>query len=75
MIRGKLENSEYSANFPLYLMHKDLHLATKSAYEKSLPMPVTAGIEAAYAEANSAGNGDMDFSSIYGFLKKKAGQS
>ena len=39
--RQKLEKGDYSVEFPLQWMHKDLHLASETAYETGTALPCT----------------------------------
>src|SRR6266700_3447867 len=39
--REKIERGNYEAEFPLRWMQKDMHLATVSAYESGVAMPIT----------------------------------
>src|SRR6267142_1334335 len=39
--RNKIDNRNYEAEFPLRWMQKDMHLATVSAYEADVAMPLT----------------------------------
>jgi 3-hydroxyisobutyrate dehydrogenase/glyoxylate/succinic semialdehyde reductase len=66
--RAKLEDGDYEADFPLKWMHKDLHLATQSAYEEGVPLPLVNAAKEAYAMAVRDGLGDDDFAAIYKLL-------
>lgn len=66
--RAKLEDGDYEADFPLKWMHKDLHLATQSAYEEGVPLPLVNAAKEAYARAVRDGLGDDDFAAIYKLL-------
>jgi 3-hydroxyisobutyrate dehydrogenase/glyoxylate/succinic semialdehyde reductase len=66
--RGKIEQANYEADFPLRWMQKDLHLASTSAYEAAVAMPVTNIAKEIYRLAISAGHGDQDVSAIYQYL-------
>jgi len=63
--RPKIEERIYEADFPLKWMHKDLHLATLTAYEKGIALPSTNIAKEIFALAKQAGLGDKDFSSIF----------
>jgi 3-hydroxyisobutyrate dehydrogenase/glyoxylate/succinic semialdehyde reductase len=39
--REKIESENYEAEFPLRWMQKDMHLASVSAYESGVAMPLT----------------------------------
>jgi 3-hydroxyisobutyrate dehydrogenase/glyoxylate/succinic semialdehyde reductase len=63
--RAKLEAGDYEADFQLKWMHKDLHLATQSAYEEGVPLPLVNAAKETYAMAVRDGLGDDDFAVIY----------
>lgn len=60
----KLENHDYSPEFPLKWMMKDLRLAADSAYEK-IPLPVAQATKELYASAFLQNMGEEDFSAIF----------
>ena len=68
MKRAKIENKDYSPEFPLQWLQKDLHLATDTAYENNIPLPATNAIKEIFALAKKAGLGEKDFTAIYPFL-------
>lgn len=70
MKKGKIENDDYSPEFPLQWLQKDLHLATDTAYENEVPLPATNVIKEIFAMAKKAGLGEMDFTAIYPFLSE-----
>ena len=72
LVRPKLENRDYEANFPLQWMQKDIHLATTTAYELGVPMPSLNTAKEVYAQAKQRGSADLDFSSVYEFLKMRS---
>jgi 3-hydroxyisobutyrate dehydrogenase/glyoxylate/succinic semialdehyde reductase len=64
--RGRIETGDYgNADFPLQWLQKDLHLATVSAYETGVAMPVTNVAKEIYRFAIREGHGEEDFSAIY----------
>lgn len=63
--------SDYGAQFPLELMHKDLHLAALTAYEHGQPLPLANLAKELYAAAHSEGLGREDFAAIYEYLRHK----
>ena len=65
--REKFDNREYEAEFPLRWMQKDMHLATISAYEAGVAMPVTNVAKEMYRLAMRDGCATEDFSAIYKF--------
>ncbi len=67
--RSKLETQEYSPQFPLKWMHKDLQMVSLAAYESQIPMPIAQTTKELYGQAIKAGFGDNDLSAIYAYLK------
>jgi 3-hydroxyisobutyrate dehydrogenase-like beta-hydroxyacid dehydrogenase len=65
--REKIESANYEPEFPLRWMQKDLHLASVSAYESGVAMPVTNVTKEVYRLAMRGGRGTEDFSAIYEF--------
>jgi 3-hydroxyisobutyrate dehydrogenase-like beta-hydroxyacid dehydrogenase len=66
--REKIETGNYEAEFPLRWMQKDLHLASVSAFESGVAMPVTNAAKELYRLAMMEGHGIQDFSAIYAYL-------
>jgi len=66
--REKIEIGNYEAEFPLRWMQKDLHLASVSAYESGVAMPVTNAAKELYRLAMMEGHAVQDFSAIYKYL-------
>ncbi len=67
-IRPKTEGDDHSVNFPLALMHKDLHLATLAAYQVGQPVPSLAAAKEVYGSAVAAGLGAEDFTGVFGYV-------
>jgi 3-hydroxyisobutyrate dehydrogenase-like beta-hydroxyacid dehydrogenase len=65
--RAKIEKRNYQAEFPLRWMQKDMHLATVSAYESGVAMPLTNVAKEIYRLAMRGGQETKDFSAIYEF--------
>jgi 3-hydroxyisobutyrate dehydrogenase-like beta-hydroxyacid dehydrogenase len=65
--REKIDNRDYEAEFPLRWMQKDMHLATVSAYEAGVAMPLTNVAKEMYRLAMRDGHATEDFSAIYEF--------
>jgi 3-hydroxyisobutyrate dehydrogenase-like beta-hydroxyacid dehydrogenase len=69
--RARIEAEDYAqADFALRLLQKDLHLATVSAYETGVAMPLTNVAKEIYRLAIREGHGDEDISAIYGYLAR-----
>src|SRR4029077_18739260 len=65
--REKIEGGNYQPEFPLRWMQKDMHLASVSAYESGVAMPVTNVTKEVYRLAMREGHATDDFSAIYEF--------
>ena len=68
MKRNKIENGDYSPEFPLQWLQKDLQLASISAYEHGIGLPAANLVKEIFALAKQAGLGEKDFTAIYPFL-------
>jgi 3-hydroxyisobutyrate dehydrogenase-like beta-hydroxyacid dehydrogenase len=68
--REKIESGDYEAEFPLRWMQKDMHLASVSAYESGVAMPLTNAAKELYRLAMRDGDANQDFSAIYDYLTK-----
>ncbi len=72
-IGGKAElirNGDFDAQFPLELMHKDLHLLEQTAYEVGQPLYLANLAKEVYGSASSSGWGRKDFASVFEFLNR-----
>jgi 3-hydroxyisobutyrate dehydrogenase/glyoxylate/succinic semialdehyde reductase len=69
--RPKFEKEDYSAEFPLQWMHKDLHLAMETAFETGAALPATGVVKEVYALAMREGWGHEDFMAVYQVLSRK----
>ncbi len=65
--REKIESGNYEAEFPLRWMQKDMHLASVSAYESGVAMPLTNVTKEIYRLAMRGGYGIEDFSAVCEF--------
>ena len=66
--RDKIESGNYEAEFPLRWMQKDMHLASVSAYESGVAIPLTNLTKEIYRLAMRGGHDTEDFSAIYDYL-------
>ena len=66
--REKIESGNYEAEFPLRWIQKDMHLASVSAYESGVAMPLTNAAKELYRLAMRDGHDTEDFSAIYDYL-------
>lgn len=64
----KIRQGDYSVQFPLEWMHKDLQLAARTAYEKQQPLYMVNLAKEIYASARKSGLDRADFSAIYRYL-------
>lgn len=68
--RNKIVNGDYDVEFPLRWMQKDMHLASVSAYETGVAMPLSNATKELYRLAMRQGHATQDFSAIYEYLAK-----
>ncbi len=66
--RAKIDEGNYEAEFPLRWMQKDMHLATMSAYESGVAIPITNVAKEIYRLAMRDGHDTEDFSVVYEYL-------
>jgi len=66
--RKNIESGNYQAEFPLAWMQKDLHLASVSAYESGVALPLTNLAKEVYRLAMRNGHAREDFSAVYAYL-------
>ncbi|MEY2492926.1 MAG: 3-hydroxyisobutyrate dehydrogenase [Verrucomicrobiota bacterium] len=66
--REKIESGNYEPEFPLRWMQKDMHLASVSAYEVGVAMPLANVTKEIYRLAMRDGHDTEDFSAIYDYL-------
>src|SRR5437660_3285460 len=65
--REKIESGNYEVEFPLRWMQKDMQLASVSAYESGVAMPLANVTKEIYRLAMRGGHETNDFSAIYEF--------
>jgi 3-hydroxyisobutyrate dehydrogenase-like beta-hydroxyacid dehydrogenase len=68
--RSVIEEGRFDAEFPLQWMRKDLQLASDTAYETGVAMPLANAAKEVYALAEKNGLGEQDFSAVYKLLSK-----
>ena len=72
--RAMIEADDYTdASFPLELMHKDVHLMVKTAYEVNQPLFLAGLTKEVFAQAKQDGRGREDFAGVHGFLSNLGG--
>ena len=64
---------DFSPNFPLRLMHKDIHLALDAAREARVKLPGLETVEEIYEVATEEGSADLDYAATIALLEKWAG--
>ena len=64
---------DFTPNFPMKLMHKDIRLMLEAAKEARVKLPALEIVEEIYDVAVEDGNGDLDYSAIITLLEKWAG--
>jgi len=64
---------DYSPNFPLRLMHKDMHLMMDAARENGVQLPGLEKIDEIYEAASKAGYDDLDYAATITLLEEWAG--
>jgi glyoxylate/succinic semialdehyde reductase len=69
--RQKLEKGDYSVEFPLQWMHKDLHLAAETAYETGAALPCANVAKEIFTLAMREGLGEEDLIAVYKVVSEK----
>jgi 3-hydroxyisobutyrate dehydrogenase-like beta-hydroxyacid dehydrogenase len=64
---------DFTPNFPLRLMHKDIHLALDAAREARVKLPGLETVEEIYDLATEEGHQDLDYAATLTLLEKWAG--
>jgi 3-hydroxyisobutyrate dehydrogenase-like beta-hydroxyacid dehydrogenase len=64
---------DYTPNFPLRLMHKDIHLMLDAGKENGVDLPGLAKIDEIYEEAKRRGLDDLDYAATITLLEERAG--
>lgn len=64
---------DFTPNFPLRLMHKDLRLALEAAKENRIKLPALETVEEIYDLATEEGQQDLDYAATLTLLEKWAG--
>jgi len=59
---------DFSPNFPLRLMHKDIHLMLDAVQELGLKLPALECVDGIYEEAVRAGQNDLDYAATMTLL-------
>ena len=64
---------DYTPNFPLRLMHKDIHLMLDAAKENGVDLPGLIKIDEIYEEATRRGLENLDYAATIQLLEERAG--
>jgi 3-hydroxyisobutyrate dehydrogenase-like beta-hydroxyacid dehydrogenase len=64
---------DFTPNFPLRLMHKDIRLALDAARESRIKLPGLEAVEEVYDLASEEGHQDLDYAATLTLLEKWAG--
>src|ERR1700688_1046391 len=64
---------DFTPNFPLRLMHKDIRLTLEAAKEARVKLPALETVEEIYEMASEEGNQDLDYAATLTLLEKWAG--
>jgi 3-hydroxyisobutyrate dehydrogenase-like beta-hydroxyacid dehydrogenase len=64
---------DYSPNFPLRLMHKDIHLMLDAAKENRVKLPALETVDEIYELSSEEGWDDLDFAATLKLLERWAG--
>jgi 3-hydroxyisobutyrate dehydrogenase-like beta-hydroxyacid dehydrogenase len=64
---------DFTANFPLRLMHKDIRLALEAAKEVRVKLPALETVEEIYEMATEDGHENLDYAATLTLLEKWAG--
>jgi 3-hydroxyisobutyrate dehydrogenase-like beta-hydroxyacid dehydrogenase len=66
-------NRDFTPNFPLRLMHKDIKLTLEAAKEARVKLPGLETVEEIYQMATEDGHKDLDYAATLTLLEKWAG--
>jgi 3-hydroxyisobutyrate dehydrogenase-like beta-hydroxyacid dehydrogenase len=64
---------DFTPNFPMRLMHKDIKLMLDAAHENRIKLPGLETVEEIYEVAAEEGLGDLDYAATLELLEKWAG--
>ena len=68
-----VEKRDFSPNFPMRLMYKDIRLMLDAAKESHAELPGLESVRAIYEESRADGEFEMDYAATLKVLEKKAG--
>lgn len=64
---------DFSANFPMRLMHKDIHLMLEAAKQNQVKLPGLETVDKVYEESTRDGYSELDYAATLMTLEKAAG--
>ena len=64
---------DFTPNFPLRLMHKDIHLMLDAAREARVKLPALETVDEVYEVASEEGQDELDYAATLALLEKWAG--
>jgi 3-hydroxyisobutyrate dehydrogenase-like beta-hydroxyacid dehydrogenase len=68
-----VEKRDFSPNFPLRLMHKDIKLMLDAGRETGVDLPGLQTVREIYEQSTAAGQEDLDYAATLTVLEQKAG--
>lgn len=64
---------DFSANFPMRLMHKDIHLMLEAARQNGVKLPGLETVDKVYEDSTRDGHSELDYAATLMTLEKAAG--
>ena len=66
---------DFTANFPMKLMHKDINLMLEAARQNGVKLPALETVDKIYEKSRAEGKSDLDYAATLVTLEKQAGVS
>jgi 3-hydroxyisobutyrate dehydrogenase-like beta-hydroxyacid dehydrogenase len=66
---------DFTANFPMKLMHKDINLMLEAARQNGVKLPALETVDKIYQKSRAEGQSDLDYAATLVTLEKAAGVS
>jgi 3-hydroxyisobutyrate dehydrogenase-like beta-hydroxyacid dehydrogenase len=66
---------DFTANFPMKLMHKDINLMLEAARQNGVRLPALETVDEVYRKSRAEGQSDLDYAATLVTLEKAAGVS
>lgn len=66
---------DFTANFPMKLMHKDINLMLEAARQNGVKLPALETVDKIYEKSRAEGQSDLDYAATLVTLEKAAGVS